>query len=136
MLDAYASGSEAFKEITRRYGLTPDMIDNVMTDVNEVSVISVKIYTILHVLCQLASVIITDHCFFFNFQCPFQDVAAQILLRNRCTSSAILPTAVTVPSTSVMSSHVMACLCFFSLPFFASVSSFPIHLASKQCQNI
>ncbi|KAI0210477.1 hypothetical protein LSAT2_004776, partial [Lamellibrachia satsuma] len=35
VLDAYASGSEAFKEITRRYGLTPDMIDNVMTDVNE-----------------------------------------------------------------------------------------------------
>jgi len=38
VLDAYASGTEAFKEITRRYGLTPDMIDNVMTDVNEVSV--------------------------------------------------------------------------------------------------
>ena len=36
MLDAYASGNEAFKDMTGRYGLNAQLIDDVMEGVQEV----------------------------------------------------------------------------------------------------
>ncbi len=38
VLSAYSSGVLAFKGITKEYGLTPEAVDDVMTDVQEVRV--------------------------------------------------------------------------------------------------
>ena len=34
--DAYKSGNDAFKDLTQRYGLTPEMVDDAMVQVQEV----------------------------------------------------------------------------------------------------
>ena len=37
VLDAYSSGNEVFKQLSKQYGLTPDKVDDIMTDLEQVS---------------------------------------------------------------------------------------------------